>query len=153
MLDMRWMDNANFSQRLGRHMFGAVPAPARGIVKLMMRRMNERRLHGHGIGRLPRAEIAKLAISDIETLAEILGDNPFLTGHEPCAADASVFGIVTSILTPPLDSPLRAAMQQHAGLVAYRDRITERYFSERAAAKIAPFAASASPLVRASDHA
>jgi glutathione S-transferase len=153
MLDMRWMDSANFNQGLGRHMFGAVPAPARGIVKLMMRRMNARRLYGHGIGRHPRAEIAKLAMSDIEALAEILGANPFLMGREPCAADASVFGIVTSILTPPLDSPLRAAMQRHAGLVAYRDRITERYFSERAAAKVAPSAPSASPLVRATDHA
>jgi glutathione S-transferase len=153
MLDTRWTDSANFKAGLGRHMFGSVPALVRPIVKLMLRRMNAKRLHGHGIGRHPRSEIVQLAGRDIETLAQILGDNPFLMGKEPCSADACVFGIVTSILTPPLESPLRAAMQRQANLIAYRDRMSERYFSERAASKVAPSAPSASPLVRATDHA
>ena len=69
------------------------------------------------------------ADANIETLAAILGDKPFLMGEKPCAADAFVFGIVTSILTPPLLSPIRAAMQRQPNLVAYRDRITSQYFS------------------------
>jgi hypothetical protein len=40
-----------------------------------------------------------------------------------------VFGIVAAILTPQLNSPIRTAMQQHANLVAYCDRITSQYFS------------------------
>jgi hypothetical protein len=40
-------------------------------------------------------------------------------------------------------------MQRRARLVAYRDRIAETYFSERAAIKVAPSAPSASQLVRA----
>ena len=130
MLDMRWMDQANFNAGLGRHMFGPVPAPVRPLVKSVLRRMNARRLHGHGIGRHARSEIAELAIRDVEALAAILGEKPFLMGEKPCAADAFVFGIVTSILTPPLQSPIRAAMQRQANLVAYRDRITRQYFSE-----------------------
>src|ERR1700681_1803771 len=129
MLDMRWVDEANFNEGLGRHMFGPVPAPVRSMVKSMLRRMNARRLRGHGIGRHARSDIAELAIRDVEALATILGGKPFLMGAKPCAADAFVFGIVTSILTPPLKSPIRAAMERHANLVAYRNRITSQYFS------------------------
>src|SRR5216683_2254223 len=96
MLDMRWVDEANFNEGLGRH---------------------------------ARSDIAELAIRDVEALATILGGKPFLMGEKPCAADAFVFGIVTSILTPPLNSPIRGAMQRHANLVAYCDRITRQYFS------------------------
>ncbi|SDR16596.1 Glutathione S-transferase [Rhizobiales bacterium GAS191] len=136
MLDMRWIDTANFNKGLGRHMFGAIPAPVRPIVKSLLRRMNAKRLQGHGIGRHARPQIAALAIRDVNALAAILADKPFLMGDKPCAADAFIFGIVTSILTPPLESPIRAAMQGHANLVAYRDRITSRYFSEQPVAAV-----------------
>jgi glutathione S-transferase len=99
------------------------------MVKSMLRRMNARRLHGHGIGRHARSNIAEFAIRDVEALATILGGKPFLMGAKPCAADAFVFGIVTSILTPPLNSPIREAMQRHANLVDYRHRITSQYFA------------------------
>jgi glutathione S-transferase len=131
MLDMRWSDTGNFTKGLGRHMFGPIPAPARPIVKSLLRRMNAKRLHGHGIGRHARSQIVELATRDVEALAAIIGDKPFLMGDRPCAADGFVFGIVTSILTPPLESPIRAAMQKHANLIAYRDRVTRRYFAER----------------------
>ena len=136
MLDMRWVDETNFNEGLGRHMFGPVPAPVRSMVKSMLRRMNARRLHGHGIGRHARSDIAELAIRDVEALATILGEKPFLMGAKPCAADAFVFGIVTSILTPPLNSPIRGAMQWHANLVDYRDRITSQYFACSRSAEI-----------------
>jgi glutathione S-transferase len=142
MLDMRWMDTANFEKGLGRHMFGPIPAPARPLVKAMLRRMNAKRLHGHGIGRLTRPQIAELANRDADALAAIIGDKPFLMSDKPCAADGFVFGIVTAILTPPLESPIRAAMQKHANLVAYRDRVTSQFFSEQPVARAAQAEAS-----------
>lgn len=75
-----------------------------------------------------------MAIRDIDSLAAIIGNKPFLMGERPCAADGFLFGIVTSILTPPLDSPIRTAIEKRANLVAYRDRITCRYFSDQAVA-------------------
>lgn len=141
MLDMRWIDTANFKKGLGQHMFGPIPAPVRPAVKSILRRMNAKRLHGHGFGRLTRPEIAELAVRDVDALATLLGDKPFLMGEKPCSADPFVFGIVTAILTPPLESPLRAAMQKHANLVAYRDRIMGLFFSADAAAKLPQTAA------------
>ena len=50
----------------------------------------------------------------------------------PGLLSAFLFAFVTSILTPPLDTPLRSAMAAHANLVAYCDRMTCRYFPPRA---------------------
>jgi glutathione S-transferase len=151
MLDLRWSDEANFRNGIGRHMFGAVPAPLRPLVKRVLRRGNRQRLRGQGLGRLARAEIAGLAIADIDALAAILGDKKFLMGARPCGADAFCFGIVTAILTPALDSPLRAAIAGHANLVAYRDRLTSLYFPAPAAVTAGPAEAAGKRAVAPND--
>jgi len=138
LLDMRWIDRANFELGIGKTMFAAIPAPVRPLVKALVRRSTARRLHGHGIGRYPRPQLAELAIRDVEALAVALGDKSFLMGDAPCGADATMFGMVTAILTPPLDSALRRAMQDHANLVAYRDRITTRYFAGSGLGSVPP---------------
>ena len=129
MLETRWLDKANFENGVAR-MFGAIPAPVRPLVKLMLRRQNKARLYGHGLGRHAKADIVTLAIRDIDALAAIIADKPYLMGDEPSGADASVFGIVTAILTPPLTTPLRDAIAKHVNLVAYRDRLTRQYFPD-----------------------
>jgi glutathione S-transferase len=128
MLEARWLNRANFRKGVGT-MFGVIPWPLRPIAKVVLRRQNARRLIGHGIGRHAKGDLTELAARDIDALAALLGDKPYLMGDQPCGADATVFGIVTSILTPPLDTPLRPAMQKHANLVAYRDRVTGQYFA------------------------
>ena len=129
MLHDRWLDAGNFRKGVGT-MFGMIPAPVRPVAKLVLRRMNAARLRGQGLGRHSKATIEELASCDVAALSALLGNKPYLMGDEPCGADASVFGIVTSILTPPLESPLRDAMGRHRNLVAYRDRVTDRYFPE-----------------------
>jgi glutathione S-transferase len=144
LLEMRWLDTANFKRGLGAHMFGRIPAPLRPIVKAVMRRMNAKRLHGHGLGRHARPAIVELAIRDLDALAALLGDKPYVMGDNPCSADAAMFGMITSVLTPPLESPIIAAATKHANLVAYRDRITRRHFPEVAKARAAPSEAAGS---------
>lgn len=132
MLEARWMDHDAFRKGVGT-MFGAIPPPLRPIAKAMLRHSNAARLRGHGLGRHAKDDIVTLALRDIDSLAALIGDKPHLMGAEPCGADAFVYGIVTSILTPPLDNALRTAMQKHANLLAYRDRLTRRFFPEVAA--------------------
>jgi glutathione S-transferase len=131
MLEARWFDPGNFKRGVGT-MFRILPLPLRPLAKAMLKKANRARLHGHGLGRHSRSDIATLAIRDIDALAVLLGDKPYLMGDKPCGSDAMVFGIVTSILTPQLDTPLREAMARHANLVAYRDRIAKAYFAEGA---------------------
>ena len=129
MLEARWLDPVAFKKGVGT-MFGIVPAPLRPVAKVMLRRDNRARLHGHGLGRHSKSDIATLATQDIDALAAIMGDKPYLMGDKPCGSDAFVFGIVTAILTPPLDNALRAAIRKHANLVAYRDRMTRQFFPD-----------------------
>lgn len=126
-LEARWLDRSNFTNGVGT-MFGVIPAPVRPLVKAMLVRQNAARLRGHGIGRHTKDDIERLALRDIDALAALLGDMPYVMGEKPCGADATVFGMVTSILTPPLKTALRPAMQKHANLIAYRDRMTAKYF-------------------------
>jgi glutathione S-transferase len=127
MLHGRWMDASSFAKGVGT-MFGVIPAPARPIAKALLRRMNAARLHGHGLGRHAPADRLALAMRDVDALAAILGTKRYLMGDTPCGADATVFAFVESILTPPLDDPLRAAMQRHENLVAYRERLVRQWF-------------------------
>jgi len=130
MLRERWLDDGIFRAGLGRYMFDRVPAPARPLARAMLRRMNASRLKGQGLGRHKVEDIRRLGARDISALAALLGARPFLMGERPCGADASVFGLVDAILTPPLATPLRSAIEAHANLVAYRDRFASQFFPE-----------------------
>lgn len=129
MLEARWLDRANFDRGVGT-MFGMLPRPLRPLAKVVLRRANAKRLFGHGMGRHSRAEIALLATADVDALAALVGDKPYLMGDRACGADATVFAFVTAILTPPLPNPIRSGIAERPNLVAYRDRIARRYFAE-----------------------
>jgi glutathione S-transferase len=128
----RWTIDANFDKG-PRRFFDPLPAPLRPLITKLVRRKIKRDLYGQGFGHHTRAEVETLAIRDIEALAAILGDKPFLFGPEPCGADATVFGFVSSALCDRFDSPIVAAAQRHANLVAYRDRGLQRWYPELAA--------------------
>ncbi|KAB2911044.1 MAG: glutathione S-transferase family protein [Hyphomicrobiaceae bacterium] len=123
----RWMNDANFD-RGPRQFFAIAPAPLRPLVIAMVRRGVRRDLHGQGIGRHSREEIAKLAARGIDAIAAQLGDKPYLMGSAPCGADATIFACVAGLLCPRFDSLLRAAAERHANLVAYRDRGMQHWF-------------------------
>jgi glutathione S-transferase len=128
LLDLRWTNRANFDRGIA-SMFDMLPAPVRPIARPIMRRRTIARTRGHGMGRHSREDIEQLAIRDLDALAAILADKPFLMGEQPCSADAAIFGMVASLLTPVLDSRVIEAAGNHPNLVSYRDRIMDRYFA------------------------
>jgi len=128
LLHMRWMDDANFETGVAR-IFASIPAPVRPMVKAFVRRGTRKRLHNHGLGRHEDAAIEAFAIRDVEALARLMGDRPFMMGDRPSGADATVFGMLAALSVPPLNSPIRDAVRGHANLASYCDRILERYFA------------------------
>lgn len=128
MLDYRWRDRVNFRKGVGK-MFGVVPFLLRPFAKALLRRANAKRLIGHGLGRLDKATIAAQGSRDLAALSTLLGSKAYIMGDAPTGADATVFGIVTAILTPQLDTPMRSAALRLTNLVAYRDRLTARFFA------------------------
>jgi glutathione S-transferase len=107
-----------------------VPAFVRPLIVAMVRRQVRRNLWGHGLGRHTDDEIALLAARDLISIASFLGDKPYLLGARPGGADASVFAFVAGCLPKRFKTPIRSAAELQPNLVAYRDRLMERYFPE-----------------------
>ena len=43
-------------------------------------------------------ELALLGARDVDALATLIGDKPFLMGDAPCAADAAVFAMLAFVV-------------------------------------------------------
>jgi hypothetical protein len=53
-------------------------------------------------------------------------------GTQRCAADATAYAFVGSVLCPHFTSPLRTRAQQHANLLAYNTRLTRELYPQLA---------------------
>jgi glutathione S-transferase len=127
----RWADDANFKRGPARF-FDAAPAPVRPFVRWLVRRRIRQALHGQGAGRYSESERTILADRIFASLSAILGDKPYIMGHQPCGADASVFAFVLGALCPVFDSGLRASAEPHSNLRDYCDRLNRQYYPGRA---------------------
>jgi glutathione S-transferase len=134
MIYERWLDDANFEAG-PRKFFSAVPAPLRPFVVTMIRRQMRRNLWGQGLGRHAEDELTQLGERAIVSLADYLGDKPYLMGERVCGADAAVFPFVAGFLSRTFKTPIRTAVEQRANLVAYGDRMMRQYYPEFAETK------------------
>jgi glutathione S-transferase len=125
----RWLNDANF-ERGPKAFFDRAPALIRPMVIPMVRKRVRATLHAHGIGRHSEAETTALAARGIESLAQMLGDQPYFMGSTPCGADATVFAFVASILVRQFESPIRDQAARMSNLVAYHDRMMREFYPE-----------------------
>jgi glutathione S-transferase len=130
---MRWMDDANFERGPARF-FDSAPAVVRPLAKWFIRRRIANALWAQGMGRHGAAEIDALGMRDVEALAALIGDKPYLFGDKPSGADAAVFAFVATVLAPMAESAVRDAALAQQNLVAYRDRLMQAYFPQSAEA-------------------
>jgi len=142
MVEARWCDDRNFAAGPALF-FRAVPAPVRGIVTRIVRGKMASQLKAQGMGRHAKDEIVALAVRDIDAVAAILGDQPYLMGDAPCAADATVFAWMAGVLCPAFETPIRTAAERHANLTAYVERMKRAHFPELATPAPARGAATA----------
>ena len=99
MVHTRWAIDENFEKGPA-HFFDGLADDSRDAAREKQRRAVLGYLHGQGIGRHGTDEIAEIAELGYAALARLLGDGPYLLGNRPCAADASIFAQVASVLTP-----------------------------------------------------
>src|SRR5579859_973349 len=85
-------------------------------------------LHGQGFGRHSLGEVAHLAGRSFASLAELLGDGPYLAGETMGGADATLFAGLSAVLTPHFDTPVRDALLKHPNLVAFSQRMMQRFY-------------------------
>lgn len=129
----RWMNKANFDKG-PRRFFDAIPAPVRPLVVPMIKRSVAKALHGQGFGRHSITEIERLSMRALDSISAQIGDKPWLMGATPCGADASVWAIVTGLLCPHFETPIRNAAASFENLIAYRDRGLATWYPDLSAA-------------------
>lgn len=128
-VESRWCNDVNF-QRGPANFFSAIPWPMRSVIAPMVRNKIRAQLKAQGMGRHTRQEIELLAAKDLDALAAILGDKPYLMGSAPCGTDATAGAFVIGALCPHFETPIRTAAEKHPNLVAYGERMTREYFPE-----------------------
>lgn len=78
-------------------------------------------------------DINTLIDEDLATLAALLGSKPFFFGGTPTVSDACVFGFLESHLYSGNEIYVSQSIRRHSNLVAFVDRIRERYFADKLA--------------------
>jgi len=122
----RWIEPVNqwFERDL---FFGQVPVLIRPIIYRSAVKTVTTALHHHGLGRHSREEIYALGTADIDALATLLADQPFLFGEAPSLVDATAFAILVNIVTPAVESPLKQAVKAYDTLLHYTARMMDRF--------------------------
>ncbi|GJM11119.1 MAG: hypothetical protein DHS20C11_33950 [Lysobacteraceae bacterium] len=103
----RWIDRDNFDNHTVPAFFGRMPAWQRAIIPGIVRKKIAKSLHGQGVGRHSRGEIGHIGQLDLQSLIELLGDQPYFFGDRPHAIDVYVYAFVSAILRPPHQSPMQ----------------------------------------------
>lgn len=125
----RWVEAAGWAATRDAF-FGGLKPPLSWIVPPAARRAITRQLWMQGVGRHSRAEVVRLGCADLDAVADTLGAQPYLLGGQPSSVDACGYGFLANILLVPLDTPLKQHAQMRRNLVAYCERMRERYWAD-----------------------
>lgn len=131
-LTLRWVDDRGFvvlkPMLIDTVKKAGVPGLLAPALVTVIRKQAQKTAYAQGTSRHSIAEVEQLGMNHIDSLAEWLGDRPYFLGDEPRSLDATVFAFVWATLDSPFENRVKAHMQSKANLVAYRDRMKERYF-------------------------
>ncbi len=123
----RWIDPVGW-ELTREAFFGKLPVPLKWVVAPLARRGMGKQLHGHGMGRHSAQEIAAIGARDITALADFLDDKPYFMGDAPCSLDAIAYAFLANLVWVPLESALKRHALQYPQLLAYCERMRERYY-------------------------
>jgi glutathione S-transferase len=84
-------------------------------------------LHFTGITRFGKEERLLRLDQDLTALTATLGDQPFLFGDAPTAADCSLAPMVEALSRFPADPETAERAAKHSALVAYADRVAQHF--------------------------
>jgi hypothetical protein len=130
-LHNRWAVDANF-EKGPKAFLSKLPFPLGLIVPTLARRKMLASLQAQGMGRHTDAEREDLTVKAIQSLADILGDKPYLTGYTRSATDGTALAFLLAGLCPTFEGALRREIERHPNLLAYAERMRECYFPEAA---------------------
>ena len=123
----RWRETENWEKYL-RIIAGTndVPAGLRAFADDFRFRILNEFMNG-GWGRLPADVIYRRARTDVDALADFLGDKQFFMGEKPRWVDAPVLSILRHIIDAPFAFDTKDYAASKKNLVAYMGRMNVRY--------------------------
>ncbi len=124
-LNERWMVDENFTQ-LKKSFFAHVPGVLRSFITNIVRKGQEKRLNGHGMGNHDTDEIHRLGARCVDAFAKLLGDRQFAFGDQVSSLDITAWAYLSNIKYLDLNPRLQAALNEHANLESYIQRMNEQ---------------------------
>lgn len=125
----RWGEDDNWVH-VRETFFKDIPGVFRGIVTSFIRKQALQSLQGQGIGRFSPEERFDRVRRDIIAIREILGDQDFLFGDAPSAADYSVAPMLRAAIVTPIEKPLAKFIKNDPNLMSYVTRVTDRCYPD-----------------------
>jgi len=86
-------------------------------------RYNFERYHYQGIGRFEPEQVYARGCADLNALANLLGEAPFIFGQAARSTDAGLYGFLANIYFYPIETPLRAFLTSRGNLVGLCERL------------------------------
>ena len=117
----RWMDDENWPA-VKAEFFGFMPFPLKLFVPNLVRNSTIAQAKAQGMGRHSAAERVARVNKDFAALSTLLGEQAFLFGDEPTAADCSAVPMLRALNGFPQPTPMQRALRSHANLVGYLER-------------------------------
>lgn len=127
----RWMLPENWPL-LKEVFFGALPAPLRAVVPMVVRRKVHSALVAHGIAQFPEPDRTARLKADVQAIGDTLGDKPFLFGDTPSGADAAIGPVLSMIKGLPTPTGLQRAVAGDIRLSDYVTRVRGALYPKEA---------------------
>ncbi len=124
----KWVDDEGF-EIYAAELFAGMPPEQLEYVPDMVRKQVVQKLSAQGVGRHNRDEVNEIGLRDVESFAELLGEQDFLFGECPTSYDACAFGVIGNLKDGPFPSPVRDAIRRSGRLSSYIDGMRNRYFA------------------------
>ena len=118
----RWVDDEGWKEMRPR-IEKVIPALVRWLLPGIIRKKVTAAVVAQGTGRHSRDEIHALGKADLEAIATLLGDGPYLLGAELRTIDVTAYAFLANIFYWPRPSPLTDDLKAMPALVAYVKRI------------------------------
>ena len=125
----RWIDDDTWPQ-VREVWFGKMPPGIKQLFSGYLRKQVKRDAHGQGLSRHPREEVMRRLQQDIQAVAVQLGGKDYFLDGEPHNVDATVYAFLSNIGRARIDDGMAPLLDAHSNLVAYCERMTQRYFAD-----------------------
>jgi len=109
---------------------GGAPAFLRPIALYFARRSVIKAMYQQGTGRHSPDEILSIGKAHIDAIVQFLGEKAYFFGDKVTSIDATLYGLMASLIIPPIPSPLQEYAKLQPSLVAYCQRIKSTFWAQ-----------------------